>query len=345
MRLFKLSSVLLIFSLLLVIVGCGKNEGSDASAQGSEKPASTASASSSPEAAPAADEVRVFEHSMGKTEIKGTPKRVVVLEWTYGEDLLALGVQPVGFADIATYKQYVNIEPQLGADVVDVGTRQEPNLETIASLKPDLIILAHFRGQESYPLLSKIAPTLVFNSYPEEGKGDQYQEMVDTFKTIADVLGKKAEAEAVLADLDKVYADSKAKLESAGKTDKPFVLALAYSNQNAVQFRLSTDNSLAVKILEHIGLTNAYKPAKFEVYGFSTTDVEALPPVQDANFIHMIQESDNVIENQLKDNAIWKNLSFVKENRVYALGGDTWPYGGPLSAKIIAGKIVDLLTK
>lgn len=36
------------------------------------------------------------EHAMGTTEIKGTPKRIVVLTNEGTEALLALGIQPVG---------------------------------------------------------------------------------------------------------------------------------------------------------------------------------------------------------------------------------------------------------
>lgn len=332
---------------MLVVAACGSNAGNNASPSSSSEPSPSSSSSASGSESPssAASETRAIKHALGETPITGTPKRIVVLEWTYGEDLLALGVQPVGFADIKGYKQWVNVPVQLDADVTDVGTRQEPNLDTIASLKPDLIIGVKFRVEKTYEQLSKIAPTLVFDPYPADDQGDQYEEMEATFKTIADVVGKSAEADGVLADLHQSFDAAKTKLEAAGVTKTPFVLAMAFSNQNAVQFRLSTDNSLAVKILQQIGLTNAYKPKAFEVYGFSTTDVEALPQVQDANFIHIIQETDNVIDNQLKDNAVWKNLTFVKENRLYALGGDTWPYGGPLSAKLMAEKTADLLTK
>ena len=35
-------------------------------------------------------EPRVIKHTMGEAEITGTPQRIVALEWTYAEDLLAL---------------------------------------------------------------------------------------------------------------------------------------------------------------------------------------------------------------------------------------------------------------
>ncbi|MBN2980935.1 iron-siderophore ABC transporter substrate-binding protein [Cohnella algarum] len=347
-RLFKPSVLLFVLAFILVLSACGNNgsnSSSGASPSASESPsAAPSSPSASESAAPSGDETRKIEHAMGTTEVKGVPQRIVVLEWTYGEDLLALGVQPVGFADIENYKKNVNIEPQLSADVVDVGTRQEPNLEMIASLKPDLIIGVKFRVESTYEQLAGIAPTIVFDPYPAEGQGDQYQEMEQTFKTIADVVGKTAEADKVLEDLNRSYEENKAKLAEAGKADMPFVLAMAFSDQNAVTFRLSTDNALAVKALERIGLKNAYHSSQFEGYGFSTTDVEALPGIQDATLLHIIQSTDPALD-LLAKNPVWSGLDFVKENRVYALGGDTWPYGGPLSVKLLAQKTTDLLTQ
>lgn len=339
------SFVFIMLVFVLVLSGCGAGTASKDGSSSNGTTNSDQGAAQGENKTEAAPETRTIKHALGETEIKGVPKRIVALEWLYAEDVLALGIQPVGIADIEGMNEWVNIPVEIGSEVTDVGTRQEPNVELIASLKPDLIIGLKSNIEGNYEAFKSIAPTVVFDPYPGEGQGDQYEEMVNTFNTIADVLGKKDEAAKVLSDLDQTYADAKSKLEAAGMTDKPFVLAMGYSNQNAVTLRISTDNSLAVKILEHIGLTNAYKPKQFEVYGFTTTDVEALPALQDANFLHIIQDSDNVIENQLKDNPVWKGLNFVKENRVYALGGDMWPYGGPLSAQTMARKTADLLTQ
>lgn len=335
--------VMMMLMFTLVLAGCGGGSSASSGTGAPESQHSEQGNGENAEKPEAAQQTRTIKHVMGETEITGTPQRIVALEWLYAEDMLALGVQPVGIADMEGMNKWVNIPIEIGADVTDVGTRQEPNLEIIASLKPDLIIGLKSNLESNYASFSNIAPTLVFDPYPAEGQGDQYQEMISTFNTIADVLDKKDEAKQVLRDLEQTYSESKAKLEAAGMTDKPFVLAMGYSNQNAVTFRISTDNALAVKILEHIGLTNAYKPEKFEVYGFTSTDVEALPALQDANFLHIIQESDNVIENQLKDNPVWNGLNFVKESCVYALGGDMWPYGGPLSAQTMAQKTAELL--
>jgi ferric hydroxamate transport system substrate-binding protein len=131
-------------------------------------------------------------HALGETEVPANPQRVVALEWTYIEDLLALGVQPVGVADIAGYEAWVQIPVELGDDVVDVGTRQAPNLETLAALQPDLILVPAFRAAETYEQLAAIAPTLAFDSYPTDENVTQYDEMRQTFLTIAEVVGRRA---------------------------------------------------------------------------------------------------------------------------------------------------------
>ncbi|MFB5761594.1 ABC transporter substrate-binding protein [Paenibacillus medicaginis] len=336
MRIVKSSAFLIVLLFAVFLTACGAQN------TATEGGGSTAGASNG---AAQAEETRTFKDAMGEIPVTGVPKRVVVLDWTAAEDVLALGVQPVGITDIEGMKKWVNAPVEISGDVTDLGDRGAPNMELIASLKPDLILGLKSLHEANYDALKAVAPTLLFNPYPEEGQGDQYEDMETTFLTIADVLDKNTEAQAVLDDLNQAYETAKKRITEAGADQKPFVLAMAFTNQNAVTFRISTDNSLAVKTLEHIGLKNAYKSKQFELYGFTTTDVEALPALQDANFIHIIQDDDNVIENQLKDNPVWNGLHFVKENRVYALGGDTWPYGGPLSAKVLAERAADLLTQ
>ena len=52
-------------------------------------------------------------HALGQTCVSGVPKRVVSLEWTYTENLLALGVQPVGAADLTGYREWVRVPVSL----------------------------------------------------------------------------------------------------------------------------------------------------------------------------------------------------------------------------------------
>lgn len=279
----------------------------------------------------------------GEVTLDAPAKKVVVLEWTYAEDLLAVGVQPAGMADIAEYGDYVNIEPQLDETVVDVGGRQEPNLEAIAALEPDLIIGVSFRHDAMIEQLETIAPTVIFNPYPEDESIDLYQEMETTFLEIAKAVGKTAEGEQVLTDLEAQYEEKAAEIEAANLKTKDVILTLAYSGAQAPEIRVFTPNSMTSIILERIGLNNVHQPDQFEVFGSSTFNVEGLVKYEDANYLYTVPDTDNIYENQLKGNPVWENLAFVKEGRTYDLGADTWLYGGPLSAETLMNQITDVL--
>lgn len=182
----RLISLFMVIAIILVVSGCGTNQknSSTSNAGATDKPAAE-NAGSESTSGPI-----VLKDSKGEITLDKPAQRVVVLEWTFTEDVIALGVQPVGNADNENYKLYVTSEAPLDANVTDVGSRDEPDLETIASLKPDLII-ANTGGHEGiYDQLKSIAPTLIFGLYPNEGEGNQYTLMEDTFKTIAAAVGK-----------------------------------------------------------------------------------------------------------------------------------------------------------
>lgn len=331
----------MVIVVMLVAAGCGANNTANKSA--SNETGSNEAATNAP--SPETSGPIVIKDAKGEVTLEKPAQKVVVLEWTFTEDVIALGVQPVGNADNEGYKVWVTGEAPLDAGVTDVGFRHEPNLETIASLKPDLIIANTDSHEAIYEQLKGIAPTVIFGLYPPEGQGDQYTEMVNMFKSIAAAVGKTAEGDKVLADLDQHYADAKTKLAAAGKEGLNYVLTQAFSYQNAATMRLFTDNSLAVQTLDRIGLKNDWKPENFEMYGFSTSTVEALPAVQDTNLLYIVQKDDDIFSGTLKDNSVWNGLNFVKEKRTFALDSATWVFGGPISSKVIVDQVVTALTK
>ena len=272
------------------------------------------------------DGFQVLEDITGSLCVPENPERVVALEWTYIEDVLALGIQPVGVADIEGYSNWVDIPVELDEDVVDVGTRQEPNLEIIAGLEPDLIITSQLRSSENYNELVAIAPTLLFNSYPEDGT--HFEQMTTTFSTIASAVNREAEGEAVLADMFAYFEDASLVLADAGYADAGFILAQGYTQNESAVFRLFTDNAMGVEIFEQIGLSNDWDDAP-QQYGFSTIGVEGFAEIGDTLFFYVAQDDDN---NFFYDSALWSTLPFVQNENAYWLGGNAWLFGGPLSA-------------
>ena len=91
--------------------------------------------------------------SAGRTvELDAPAERVVVLEWQQVEDVLSLGVEPVGVADVMGYRTW-NTAEELDTGVTDVGTRGEPNMDAVFSTDPDLVIAEAERGS---PLIKQL---------------------------------------------------------------------------------------------------------------------------------------------------------------------------------------------
>lgn len=283
------------------------------------------------------DGFNAVEDATGVICVPENTERIVALEWTYVEDVLALGVQPVGVADIEGYNNWVDIPVELDERVQDVGTRQAPNLERIAELEPDLIITAAFRSAENYDELLAIAPVLAFNPYPAEGS--HFDEMTSTFTTIATALNREEEGQQVLADMRQHFADAADALTEAGRDDEGFILSQGFIQTEAATFRLFTDNAMAVQILEQIGLSNDWDDVPGQ-FGFSTIGIEGFAEVGDTNFLFVAQEADRDF---FYDSDLWGTLPFVQNENAYWLGADVWLFGGPLSAVALVDTALNAL--
>ncbi len=265
-------------------------------------------------------------------------KRVVVLEWDYAEHLLAVDVPPVGVADVGGYRDWLASE--LPGDVTDVGTRQEPNLERIAALEPDLIVGVDFRHQTNRDQYEAIAPTLIFRDYPEPGKGSELELMRQALRSIGAAVGKAGEAEAALRDLDEHLADAAQRLRTSGKAGTRVAVAQGYSSEGVPEIRMFTDNARIIELVNEAGLENGWDgPA--EQYGFNTVDVEGLTKLPaDVKFLYIAQDDDSIFTGTYASNPIWLSLEFVKAGNVHPLGGDTWTWGGMQSAKVFVDRVV-----
>ena len=187
----------------------------------------------------------------------------------------------------------------------------------------------------------RVNKRLAFDSYPTDSDLTQYDEMRETFLTIAAVLGRHAQGEAVLATMEETFAAAQVMLENAGKLGESFVLAQAFG-EDTVQVRLFTDNALAVDIIRQIGLKNGWKDEEFQQYGFTTVSIETLPELGDLNFFYVVQDDNNVFVREAIQ-PVWESLAFVENGNAYPLGGDTWLFGGPLSAEVLVNTVVTAL--
>lgn len=100
-------------------------------------------------------------HTLGETKVAKNPERVVVFDFGMLDVMDTLGANVVGVAKDgipAHLKKYEDEKYE------NVGSLKEPNIEKIYNLKPDLIMISS-RQRDFYEQLSKVAPTIYFDTY------------------------------------------------------------------------------------------------------------------------------------------------------------------------------------
>ncbi|NEE03601.1 ABC transporter substrate-binding protein [Phytoactinopolyspora halotolerans] len=182
------------FALMAGIAACGgSGDGSDdASAE------TTGNTTAEPSGAPADDAGPVtIEHRYGSTEVDEPPERVVSVDLPWNDVMLAMGVEPVGYA-IDAYMPEPGVPWQeLPDDAVAIDGTDGLPFEQIAALEPDLIVGTFtIDDEQTYERLSDIAPTI---ASPDEHQVTPWQELV---RVAGEVLDRQESAQEIIASVD-----------------------------------------------------------------------------------------------------------------------------------------------
>ncbi|MFF0830984.1 Fe(3+) dicitrate ABC transporter substrate-binding protein [Brevibacillus sp. NPDC003359] len=269
---------------------------------------------------------RIVKHELGETEITGDPKRVVALEYSFVDGLWELGVTPVGIAQ----EKDKDVEGLVGKKIeyTPVGTRQQPSLEVISSLQPDLIIGDLNRHKDIYKDLQKIAPTIILKS-----RNSTYQENLSSFASIGEALNKQKEAEQRLIKHKEIIAEFKKKVPAGDSRN--VMLGVFRSDSLSAHGAKSFDGEL----LEMIGIKNTIQEAAEPTVKISLEQMVQWDP--DVIFL---AEADDALLNEWKQNPLWNNITAVKNQEVHKVNRDLWTrYRGLKSAERIVEEAVTVL--
>ncbi|GAA1803278.1 iron-siderophore ABC transporter substrate-binding protein [Agromyces neolithicus] len=276
----------------------------------------------------------------GETIELGAPaEQVVALEWNTAENLVALGVMPVGVADVAGYGAWVQSE-SLDDSVTDVGMRGEPSVDAIAGLAPDLVVTTTDLPETVIAQIEEFAPVLVVRGADASNPIGQ---MESNLERIATATGTDDEADAVLAEFDAKLAEGKAALEEAGLAGTEFMMSDSWASGGQVSIRPFAEGALLTAVAEELGLENAWTGEGDADYGLGTTDVEGLTSVGDVEFLYITNGEADAYAVDLADNAVWTSLSFVQSGNVHRLPDGIWMFGGPSSMSDYIDAVVDTL--
>ncbi|WP_329296201.1 iron-siderophore ABC transporter substrate-binding protein [Streptomyces pseudovenezuelae] len=304
----RLLAVLL--SVLLgtaVLAACGSEDSSDDS-------------TSAKAAAASSGFPRTLRTAMGEVKIPSQPERVVVLDTGELDDVTLLGVDPVGavaphFKTEGGFPTYLKGELDSTADV---GPLLEPDLEKIASLKPDLILSSKVRHEAVYDKLSAIAPTV----FTETTGGVWKQNL----KVHAEALGLEKEAAAKVKEYE---TRAQALGEAIRKKDGGTMPTASVVRFIAGPTRLYQSNSYSGVVLNDIGLK---RPAS-QVSNDPEVTMKDVSPEQidradaDLVFVTTADTPDKTQQKQVTSNPVWKSLPAVKDGKVFEVPDETWMSG------------------
>lgn len=323
-------ALMTVLLLTLGLAACGGEEtdpdGGEAAAGGSGLPVS-------------------IEHKYGTTEIKSPPERVVTVGMTDQDAVLALGVRPVGVVEFSGLGLGVAEHPWSkdrwgGAAPEVVGEREDLKFEKIAALRPDLII-GLYTGitQADYDKLSKIAPT-VAQSADHPDYAMPWQEMT---RVTGRALGKKKEADELVAEVERRFAEAREKNPSlAGKS---FAVADPFKPG---QYAVFGPTDPKVEFMKGLGMTVPEPIAKAAgkeqaaVIGSERLD---MVDVDRLIFLTSVPDAEKTVE---KDN-VYTGLKVAKEDRVvfvpYNPVGAAVSFNTVLSIPYAIDQMVPLLTE
>lgn len=269
----------------------------------------------------------ICEHSFAQI-----PKRVIALRWPLAENLLELGITPLAIADPDDYKTWV-VTPQLPDEVINAGTRQAPNIELIAKLKPDVILV----GDEQAHLIDKlnsIAPVLYFQGFDKNHNNVATSKQI--FMTLASLFGKTAQAEQRIKQMYTRIAELNLQLDQHFTKNRPPATAIRF--QSKAVALVFGDNSMPQYALHQLGFNNALAQPTSR-WGVAQQKIIQLGKIKQGIVIYF---KPFTAQNSLFNSPLWQAMPFVQTGH-FAAAASTWSNGGYISIEYLAQSLTDAL--
>jgi iron complex transport system substrate-binding protein len=242
---------------------------------------------------------------MGETTIPAQPKRVVALDQSFVDAVLTLETPLVGYT---TYRAIEGGLPAYlgplaatyGADAVSVGRLEEPSLEQIAALKPDLILSAKVRHEAQYAQLSQIAPT-VFS----ETTGPTWKE---NLRLAGQALGKEELAETSISQYEERAAAIGREISAASGGTLPTVSIVRFAGEDTV--RLYSEKSYSGIILHDVGFPRPATQPSTDKIAVDLSEERILDLDADQIFVATWPDATtNGPKAQFTSNPLWSRLT------------------------------------
>ena len=260
-----------------------------------------------------------FTDAIGQEITVHNPQRVVSLMGSFSEIWIL-----AGGADTLVGTSYDTVDNRdlgLPEDIAIVGTYQNPNIEEILALNPDLVLLSSETTRTDSHVALKDAlngadiPAAYFSV-------THFEDYLNMLKICTDITGNQDAYQtngiAVEKRIAQIIADSKT------ETSPSVLLMITYSGG----IRAQSSDTMTGKMLSELGCKNILDDYPSMLQDFSVEKIIETDP--DYIFVIPMGNDDALAQKNLKENVesnpAWNSLTAVKNDRYILLPKDKFLY-------------------
>jgi len=269
--------------------------------------------------------------SMGAQARDDSPGRIAASNWTVAETLVALGVEPYAVSDIPNYDEWVKA-PAIPASTLDMGLRNEPNLEMLAQDPPDLLITSALFSRDN-ARLERLMPVKVIDNFSTDQP--YYEATLAMTREIARLTGRQSQAEILIAETNQILDRAAQELKDAATP----LYIVQFSDAQHV--RVFGQGNMIGTLFSRTALTNAWT-GPTNAWGYASIPIDRLAERPEARIV-IIKPYPRGVGDELAKNQVWQHLPAVREGRVSYID-PVWPYGGLISLQRLARSLVEVST-
>jgi ferric hydroxamate transport system substrate-binding protein len=240
----------------------------------------------------------------------------------------------VAVADSDDYRAWV-ARPPLPDAVIDVGTRTEPNLELLAQLDLDLIVITPLL-EDLREKLERIAPVVAYRDFTQPR--DNYQMQRENYLALAERIGRLDRAEQTLEAMDARLDDLRSQLHAHFGEALPDVTVVRFSSPTAVL--VYGQNSMPWHALDQLGLGSAYD-TPVSRWGNVQLPVTVLSEIDAGVVLHI---EPFAARERLFNSQLWLGMPMVRGGRFTGMR-PSWTHGGVFCVQFLAEAIVEALLR
>ncbi|CAM3707428.1 ABC transporter substrate-binding protein [Marinicrinis lubricantis] len=329
----KICIVSAVVLIMLIAAACGANENDEPASSGSTGQIQNEStdngnqlagegANTATEEQEDANGTREIQYLGESYTVPTTVEHIVITGSLESmEDALVLEVKPTGAMTVGG--EFPPLFESITSDATGIGEKTQPSLDTILTLKPDVILASTKFPAETLEKLEKISTTIPVSHISTDWEAN--------LKLLAELTGKEELTEQVLQEYGNTVQAVREKVEPLFRDKTVLAVRIRAGNiyiyPGNVFFNPSIYEDLGAEVPDEVKQAKAQEMVTLEKLSEMNPDYLFVQFSEDEN-----QDAPQALED-LQNNPIWQSIQAVKEGHLFINLVDPLAQGGTFYSK------------